>query len=207
MHDEVQEQLITGMDLREYFRESVNKAVINQNLIVQEETVFYVVNMMTEFSRSERFYEKTTDGLMLKALALIYADALEASSTSEKNKSLQRLGDLALFISGLFADSLNRSLVDIDYYIAMGGAAYACLADQTRYTYNGCTFSKVFGELSEKFIGLVDVLAEISEKSNFTSDSDVLRLYELWMKTGSKRLADKLQELGIQPFTVTGVKQ
>ncbi|MEJ2095087.1 MAG: hypothetical protein P8X93_08065 [Gammaproteobacteria bacterium] len=207
MHDEVQEQLITGMDLREYFRDSVNKAVINQNLIVQEETIFYVVNMMTEFSRSERFYEKTTDGLMLKALALIYADALEASSTSEKNKSLQRLGDLALFISGLFADSLNRSLVDIDYYIAMGGTAYACLADQTRYTYNGCTFSKVFGELSEKFIGLVDVLAEISEKSNFTSDSDVLRLYELWMKTGSKRLADKLQELGIQPFTVTGVKQ
>jgi len=38
---------------------------------------------------------------------------------------MQRLGDTALFIAGVFADSLNRKLVDVDYYVAMGGTAYA----------------------------------------------------------------------------------
>ena len=207
MHYNQHEQIITGMDLRDYFRDSVSTAVNNQNLSIHDETIIYIVNMMTEFSRSENLYEKTPDGLMLKALALVYADALEATTPSEKNTSLQRLGDIALFISGLFADSLNRSLVDIDYYIAMGGNAYACLADMTRRSINGTTISKVFNELSEKFIALVDVLSEIAESSSINSDRDVLRIYELWMKTGSKRLARKLQEIGIQPVTVTGVEQ
>ncbi len=207
MRSNQHEQLITGMDLRDYFRESVSTAVINQNLAIHDETIIYVVNMMTEFSRSENLYEKTSDGFMLKALALIYADALEATTAAEKNISLQRLGDIALFISGLFADSLHRSLVDVDYYIAMGGNAYACLADMTRRSVNGTTISKVFNELSEKFIELVDVLSEIGENCGISNDSNVLRLYELWMKTGSRRLARRLQELGIQPVTVTGVKQ
>lgn len=199
--------LITGMDVREYFRDSLTTAVANQNVAVKTETILYIVNMLTTFLRSENLYEKTDDGYMIRALALIYADSIDAATAAEKNRILQRLGDIALFIAGLFSYSLNRSLVDVDYYAALGGNAYANLADSSRRSYGGQTLSMVFSELSEKFLSLVDVLAEINENCSHTSDSDIMRLYELWLKTGSRRAANLLQKKGIQPVLITGLKQ
>lgn len=201
------ELLITGMDVREYFRDSITSAVSNQNLDINTETILYIVNMLTTFIRSENLYEKTDDGYMIRALALLYADSFDAATTAEKNRILQRLGDIALFIAGLFSYSLNRSLVDVDYYAAIGGNAYANLADSTRHSYQGRTISMVFSELSEKFLSLVDVLAEINENCSHTSDSDIMRLYEIWLKTGSERAAKLLQKNGIQPVLITGQKQ
>lgn len=201
------EQLITGMDVREYFRDTVSTAVANRKLSVNAETILYIVNMLTGFTRTENLYEKTDEGYMIRALALLYAETVEARSITERNRSLQKLGDIALFISGLFSYSLNRSLVDVDYYAAMGGNAYSHLADSMRHSYQGQTISMVFAELSEKFLALVDVLAEINENCSQTSDSDILRLYELWLKTGSDRAAKRLQQNGVQPVLVTASRQ
>jgi hypothetical protein len=207
MDSNTSEHLITDIDIREYFRDSVCTAVANQQLTVTEETIIYVVNMLASFTRSESLFERTADGYVIKALAMIYVDTIDAESTLEKNRVLQRLGDIALFISGIFSDSLNRSPVDVDYYAAMGGIAYAHLADSTRNSIYGRTLSMVFAELSDKFMSLVDVLSEISESSDMNSDSDVLRMYELWLKTGNSRLAKKLRQIGIQPVPVTANRQ
>lgn len=207
MADHTRDRLITRMDVREYFRDSIFTAVANQHLTINTETILYIVNMLTSFTRSENLYERTDDGYIIKALALMYAETIAATSKSERNKSLQRLGDIALFITGLFSYSLNRSLVDVDYYAAMGGNAYACLAAATRHSYQGQTISMVFAELSEKFQALVEVLAEINENCSLASDSDVLRVYELWLKTGSRRAARRLQQNGVLPVPVTISKQ
>lgn len=203
MTGNIDTQLITGMDVSDYFRDSVTTAATNQNLEINTETILYVVNMLTSFVRAENLYEKTDDGYMIRALALIYADSVEAVTTAERNRILQRLGDIALFISGLFSYSLNRSLVDVDYYAAIGGNAYANLADATRRGFQGRTVSMVFSELSDKFLSLVDVLAEVNENCSKKSDSDIMRLYELWLKTGSERVARQLQKFGIQPVSIS----
>ena len=46
---------------------------------------------------------------------------------------------------------------------------------------------------------MVDALNEISESSYQHSDRDRLRLYELWVKTGSERSRTLLRKLGIEP--------
>jgi len=203
MTGNIDTQLITGMDVSDYFRDSVTTAAANQNLEINTETILYVVNMLTSFVRAENLYEKTDDGYMIRALALIYADSIDAATTAERNRILQRLGDIALFISGLFSYSLNRSLVDVDYYAAIGGNAYANLADTTRRGFQGQTVSMVFSELSDKFLSLVDILAEVNENCSQKSDSDIMRLYELWLKTGSERVAKQLQKFGIQPVSLS----
>ncbi len=76
-----------------------------------------------------RLYERTPDGLRIRPLAHMLADALEAPSASARQRGLQRLGDVSLFIAGFFARSFARKLIDIDYHIAMGGNAYSSLAD------------------------------------------------------------------------------
>ena len=60
--------------------------------------------------------------------------------------------------------------------------------------------ASVFAELAAKFTPMVDALNEISESSYHAySQRDRLRLYELWVKTGSERSRALLRKLGIEP--------
>ena len=197
------DELITGMDVREFFQDSVQTAVARQQVSVADDTVVYVVNMLTEFTRSDVLYEDTPDGRMIKPLVRFYSEAVTASSTQEANQALKRLGDVALFIAGLFAHSLQRSLVDVDYYIAMGGNAYDCLADSVKRSFRGQTFADIYQELAEKFSSLVDVLSEVADEFQPERDQDLLRLYEIWMLTGSPQAERKLRQSGIVPSATT----
>jgi len=57
----------------------------------------------------------------------------------------------------------------------------------------------IFAELGEKFVGFVDVLTEVSERTSCSSNADLLRLYEKWLKTGSRRSGQLLVERGVVP--------
>ena len=94
---------------------------------------------------------------------------------------------------------LNRRVVDVDYYVSMGGSAYGYLSDAMRRPYARPALCDVFGELSNKFVEFVDVLCEVSERSTLSRDTDLLRVYEMWLRTGSKRAARLLRAAGIQP--------
>ncbi len=192
-------KVVAIRDLREFFRESVDCALNNQRIAVDDHTAHYVVNLLTLYSRSEELYEKTPAGYGLKPLAFMLADALESETGEERNVTLQRLGDVSLFVSGILAGSFARKIIDIDYYISMGGTAYDSLSDGVRGSVRGRAIADVFRELAAKFQNIVEVLNEISEMAHVHSDKDIMRLYEVWIKTGSKRAERILDKLGIQP--------
>ncbi len=193
--------VIVSNDIRAYFHDEVDSVLSKQAVKIDDATEVYLVNLLATFTHARELFEETDDGLQLRPLALHYADAINAPGVAERTAALRKLGDIALFISGLFADSLNRKLVDVDYYIAMGGTAYSYVHDISPISKTG-----LFAELAEKFAALVDVLNEVSERSNLQSNTNVLRLYEVWLKTGSNRAYDKLQRLGLNPTpTATSV--
>ncbi len=45
----------------------------------------------------------------------------------------------------------------------------------------------------------MDALNELSESAYTHSDKDILRLYEIWLKTGSRRSYEILKRLGVNP--------
>jgi len=190
-------------NLREFFKDALQGALAKQHLAVEDQTEHYVVNLLTLFARSEALYESTPEGARLKPLALMLAEALEARSAGDRNRNLQRLGDVSLFIAGFFAQSFARKLIDIDYHIAMGGRAYGALA-HTLTRGKGRVLGHVFAELSQKFQPMVDALNEVSETSYSHSDKDILRLYEIWLKTGSPRCHEILKRLGVEPTAAGG---
>lgn len=194
------EQLITDMNARDYFQDAVHTAVTRQQVTVSGETVIYITNLLTDFVFTERLYEATPDGIMMTPLASLYGQALQAPTVEDRNKSLRRLGDIALFVSGLFAQSLSRSLVDVDYYIAMGGNAYGCLADTRHRSRQLQAMKDVFQELATRFSEFVDVLSEVSDNANLGNSNDTLRWYEIWLSSGSPRAEEKLRAQGIQPI-------
>lgn len=193
------ENIIVGTNLGEFFQGLVTAAVANQHVEAAEDTVHYVVNLLSTFAHSRDLYEQTPDGLMIRPLAMIYGEAIDAGTIEERNLALKRLGDVALFVSGVFPNSLSRKLVDVDYYVSMGGNAYGHLSDVVGETRRWRPFCEIFDELSVKFIDFVDVLAEVSEKAHFNKNADILRLYELWVRTGSKRAERQLRKLGFDP--------
>ena len=172
----------------EYFKELVDGALEHQGLVANELTSFYVVHLLTGFIE-RRTGEYPDD----EPLGIQLARALESSGL-EQRMTLKQVGDVSLFVSGFFADSLRRRLVDVDYYASIGGVAYQALS-----RYETDTFSPVFAELAAKFIAFVDVLSEVSERSSCASNMDLLRLYERWLKTGSRRSGQLLVERGVVP--------
>ncbi len=194
-------QVIVESSIESFFQGLVHDAVDHQNLEASAETVCYLVNLLAGFTNSEVLFEHTPDGPMIRPLAQLYGDALEAPTTEQRNHALKRLGDVALFISGIFSDSLNRKVVDVDYYIAMGGNAYGHLSSTSRRHGRWQAFSDMFGELGAKFPLFVDVLNEVGDRTNLRNDSDILRLYEVWQRTGSRYAERQLHRLGITPVT------
>jgi hypothetical protein len=193
--------VVAATNLAEFFRGALRSALADQRVAVEEQTEHYVVNMLTLFARAERLYEATPDGADLKPLALMFADALEATSTSARELALQRLGDVSLFMAGLFARGFARRLVDVDYHIAMGGRAYGTLASSLDRSPRR-SVAQTFGELAAKFQPLVDVLGEIGDAAYVYTQRDILRLYEIWLKTGSSRANRLLRRLGIEATPV-----
>lgn len=191
--------LVTDITVREYFKESLQEALRHQHVDAAEDTVFYVVNLLAHYVKAERLFTHSQDGPVLQPLALLYAEASEAGTFEERNQALRRLGDVALLVAGMFSASLNRKVVDVDYYIAMGCSAYAYLSEVSRGSLRSRVFMGIFAELSRKFQSFVDALSEVGEKSDLASSKDIMRLYELWIRTGSRRAADRLRRLGIEP--------
>lgn len=188
--------------LQDFFRTSIDDAIARQRVDVDPHAAHYVVNLMTLYSRSEQLYEQRSDGYGLRPLALMLADAADAESADERSYFLQRIGDVSLFISGFFADSLAKSAVDLDYYIAMGGNAYGSLSEEVRGTFRGSAFAPIYRELAQKFQVLVDVLNEVRDGGN--TAEDLLRTYEVWLRTGSKRAEQMLKNSDVIPIRTRG---
>jgi hypothetical protein len=197
--------LVAVSSLREFFRDAFHAATERQKLEIEEQSEQYVVNLLTMFSRADALYEKTPEGLRIKPLAHMLAESLDAPSAAARQRALQRLGDVSLFIAGFFARSFARKLIDIDYHIAMGGNAYGSLADCMQRSASGRAIGAIYAELAQKFQRLVDALNEVSEMSYVHSDADILRLYEIWMKTGSARAHGLLNRLGVRPVRQGGL--
>jgi hypothetical protein len=181
------EPLLHNESPTEYFRELVESALQHQHVTVRDLTSFYVVNLLAGFVHRDQA------GLAdEEALGVRFVRALQAGGSVQRD-GLRRVGDTSLFISGFFSDSLNRSLVDLDYYMMLGERAYGSLARRDE------TLGDVFDELADKFGALVDVLAEVSEHTALGTSNDVMRLYEKWLRTGSRRSSDQLTARGIVP--------
>ncbi|MEM9530671.1 MAG: hypothetical protein AAGA23_07115 [Pseudomonadota bacterium] len=175
-----------------YFHRALGAAASKHGSQPQEATLWYLTNLLTRFARSEAFFDAGSGRSGLKPLAVLYLDAANARSEPERHRLLQRLGDVALFVAGLFHESYARRALGRDYLVTMGGGAYGYLAD------NASTDLGVFEELSRQFVPFVNMLSELIHGNRAQFDaSDILKLYELWQDTGNRQAQQQLTALGV----------
>jgi hypothetical protein len=192
-------QLVSEQTTTEYFKELVEEALNERHLQAGDLTEYYLVNLLCQYVRPDNRADHLELG---EPLAFRLGRALETGGYEQRAR-LRSLGDFSLFMSGFFSDSFRRSLVDVDYYKSMGEYAYGSLSRS-----ENDTFAHVFAELASKFVGFMDVLSLISERTATThpSETDILRLYEKWLRTGSVRDGQRLVEHGLIPNQSIGTR-
>ena len=178
-----------------FFREQLVQAMEHQKVSTSAFTEYYLVNLLTRCVNGEAL-PAPEPGYDETPLALLYVRALDASR-HERARLLREMGDTALFVSGFFADSLNRRLSDAGYYRTLGGQAYGRLSqEEPPFPFD----RTVFSELAVRFGQFADLLSEVSENSRLAATRSVLVLYERWLATGSRRAAALLADQGITPM-------
>lgn len=173
--------------LESFFRTEVDKAFRDEGLAADQLTEHYLVHLLAGYAA------QPIEG---RPLAIRLLEAIQASPR-ERRTTLREIGDTALYISGFWGDSLGGKMVDVDYYIELGGTAYGELARGVAGTASE-PFGAVFGELASKFARFVEVLMTISHRTaRARKDRDLVRLYERWLRTKSGWANRRLAEEGV----------
>jgi hypothetical protein len=170
----------------EFFHEVVTDALSAGDLDASEPAGWYLVGLLGEF---------TTTRLTDEPLGLKLAGA--GHRPEQRVRTLKEVGDTSLYVAGFFAESLTRSLVDVDYYVGLGQTAYTQLA---RSLGSNKSIGEVYEELAAKFPQFVDVLARVRKRitiAELNASSDIGRLYDIWLRTRDEWVEKKLKQAGL----------
>lgn len=157
----------------------------------------YLVDILEKFLLTDKLFDEANSSGK-KTRETLAEMMLRASTASPRQRVdlLRKLGDSALYVGGYFGPSLQRKVVDIDYYIHMGMSAYDSLAKEIEDD----TFSRAYTEISIKFTDFIDVFTLMSQRSlENPGGPDVLRQMEVYSKTGSTLILEQLNDQGIYP--------
>ncbi|MEO0337098.1 MAG: hypothetical protein AAF202_11930, partial [Pseudomonadota bacterium] len=151
----------------------------------------YISQLLQFYLFTENLFEEASERTPTMAEKLL--NAFNTAEPRQRAEGLKKVGDTALYVTGFFGDSFKRKIIDIDYYVEIGGSAYASLATADRSN----MYTPVFEDLSSRFPEYVDVLTYMSQQSQLQSNNDLLRLYDRYIMTGSKLAEEQLEAEGI----------
>jgi len=191
-------------DTKLFFRESLHQALQERKVDTYPFVETYLVDVLEHYLFTENLFdEERAPGR--RSRETLAETMLKAANATPRLRFdlLKRLGDGALYVSGFFGDSLQRKVVDVDYYIDMGSSAYHSLSKEIYED----TFAQLYKEIAVKFNSFVDVFSLMSRKT-MSGEDNVLRLMELYAKTDSPLAREKLAERGLfpNPVSLKGVK-
>lgn len=134
--------------IRRLFR-SVTAMSFEQIDLHDHELMQYVADLLVEFVHIDNLYRvRDAQGRRLEYLADMLLELIEEGPKDER-ETRKHIGDYAMFIVGLYPESLTRRrrAISPEYYIAQGKAAYLTVAeiDQSKPT------APLFRKLSAHF--------------------------------------------------------
>jgi hypothetical protein len=173
-------EIMQHPSVADFFHRAIAEALDHQQVEAAQPTELYLVDLLGQF---------TTEPITDQPLSVLLVSATEPAS---RVKALKQVGDTTLYVSGFFADSLNRKLFDSDYYRELGEAAYRELAHRLAAS----SVQAVYEELAAKFPHFVDVLAEVACQTQCGA-TDIVKLYQQWLRSRSEWLERRLRSLGV----------
>lgn len=179
---------------KDYFGQMVDQAIERRKVKMLPMAKSYLVELLQSYIHADNLFdEMDSSGRRVRATLAETMLKAQSSDALVRIELLKKLGDRSLYISGFFGDSLQRKLVDVDYYADMGCTAYGALAGCVRED----TLAQMYREFARKFQSFVDLLSDISSQAKTSDEENIMRLYEVYARTGSAAARDRLIEKGL----------
>jgi hypothetical protein len=182
--------------LEGYFEGLLRGAMESEHLVLSEASSAYLVQLVSEYARRDSLHGCERSGETGTPALVWLFDRASRSTPAERFNSFRQLGDVALVVSGFFAGHIEHSLVDVNYYVQMGGTAYSQACALSR----GGIFEEILGQLARSFRRVVEVMTRVAEQTTLPVARDNGAIYERWERVPeSQELHQRLMACGLIP--------
>lgn len=123
-------KIILSTNLKGFFFEGLSELNKKSLCPVPESIIFYSSDVLDKFTLSQDFFETSEGKVREKILGMKLLEATQLNRDEQK-KVYKEVGDMSLMVCGYFAESVNKKLVDTNYYAQLGKMAYSHLNNVT----------------------------------------------------------------------------
>ena len=172
--------------LDQWFQTTLLELAKEKRSPLSVEEQLYAADLCSRFARSEIAFGTLDGQKHLEPLALLLRSALECEDETQRIQMLRRLGDVALFTSGFFAERVEHRGLAVDYFVSMGEMAYSNVSSLARRSRN--SWRELYERLGKNFKVVMHLLWDFVQTTSHAKNTDLLAAYREWERTGNARL-------------------
>lgn len=163
-HKNTPKKLILNESLQSFFLDSLTEQNKKSLRPVPAEALYYSSEVLNDFVNPAKFFELNDEGkVRQKILGLKLLEAYQFT-VSEQKRMYKDVGESALILCGMFNESVNRKILDINYYHNVGKEAYGRLNSIEREAYNRQEFYDLIADCFATLTTLINRVANIHSK-------------------------------------------
>jgi hypothetical protein len=167
----MQNKIILSANLKGFFFDGLSELNKKSLCPVPEAVIYYSSDVLDKFALSEDFFETSDEGKVReKILGMKLLEATQ-SSRDEQKKIYKEVGDMSLMVCGYFSQSVNKKIVDTQYYAQLGKMAFSHLNNVTPTFLDIPSF---YGMVATCFESLTTLMTILATKDNLESDNHLI---------------------------------
>lgn len=183
--DSNSKKIILSTNLRGFFFEGLSELNKKSLCPIPESVIFYSSDVLDKFALSDDYFETSEGKIREKILGMKLLEATQFNR-DEQRRVYKEVGDMALLVCGYFSESINKKIVDTQYYSQIGKTAYSHLNNISPQFLDIPHF---FGIVSTCFESMATLLSILATKNGRKS---VNSLFEKILRDESMTETEKL---------------
>jgi hypothetical protein len=123
-------KIILSTNLKSFFFEGLSELNKKSLCPIPEPIIYYSSNVLDKFALSDEFFETSEGKVREKVLGIKLLEATQLPREEQK-KIYREVGEMSLMVCGYFSESVNKKILDTQYYAQLGKIAYSHLNNVT----------------------------------------------------------------------------
>lgn len=170
MRQDSSKKIILSTNLKGFFFEGLNELNKKSLCPVPDSIIYYSSDVLDKFALSSDFFETSEGKVREKILGTKLLEATQVSR-EEQRKIYKEVGDMSLLVCGYFSESVNKKIVDTQYYAQLGKMAYSHLNNVIPSFMDIPSF---YGMVSTCFESLTTLMMILASKNRGTVDNNII---------------------------------
>ncbi|WPU65213.1 hypothetical protein [Peredibacter starrii] len=171
MHQDANaKKIILSTNLKGFFFEGLTELNKKSLCPVPESVIFYSSDVLDKFALSQNFFETNEGKVREKILGMKLLEATQVGREEQK-RIYKEVGDMSLLVCGYFSESVNKKLVDTQYYAQIGKTAYSHLNNVSP---NFLDIPSFYAMVATCFESLTTLMTILATKDRHGTDNNLI---------------------------------